>query len=145
MVKKDLIATMQGGRLIQKVTSVTLVNNVTLNENVSVPAGKMWKLLSVKMMNPDDVARDFYIFKYLEVARTNLIKKLAQGVAIAANAAFYWPNARTNAATTDRQPLWHDEFLAEFNTLNFNWSAGGASAGGTDADGLVLEYLEYDM
>lgn len=143
MVNLEIIPTMLGGRLVQKVVSITLANNTGLLEHTNVPANKRWLLLGIKVNNPDDVARYVVIFKYKEAARTNLIRMLAINTALGANAELCWPN--TDADITIGSPANHTEIFVGGNVLTVNWVAGGASAGGTDADGLVIEYIEYDM
>lgn len=142
MVRKDLIAMMLGGRLIQKVVSITLVNNVTLNEHVDVPAGKQWLLLAVKAVNGDDVDRAIDITIYKEVAATNLLRRLIYAGTVTPNAHLQWPSYSTNVGITSMSAL---VLLKGGNRIRATFVAGGASTGATDADGLVLEYIEYDM
>lgn len=142
-MKETVVAeTFPAGRLQQGVTEVVLVNNVTKTIDTTVPAGKKWVLLGIKVTNPDDVQRSVNLFKYKEAAKTNLIKYYGSEAFNAAELVFY-PSAVPTATgwITTWIPL---EVLVAGNTISIVWSAGGASAGGTDADGLVIEYLELD-
>jgi len=130
-------------KMVQSVTSVTLVNNVTKTIDVVVPDNKKWILLSFKVTNPDDVARTITAVLYKEAAKTNYIKRLMSEAAVGATAIRQWPK-ETNSSTVQRVPTLPAEIVTEENTLNVVWATGGASAGGTDADGLVVTYLEID-
>lgn len=145
MVKEDIIHTMLGGRLIQEVTSVTLANNTAYNVYNAVPAGKRRILLSFRVMNPDNVARAVTVSKFKEVARTNEIKRVVYVAALGASGGILqWPlgaNTQSEARESNR-PF---ELYNENNVLAIQYAAGGASAGGTDADGIVIEWLEFDM
>lgn len=129
------------GKLVQPITSVTLVNNTEKIIDKTVPSHKRWLLLSVKMVNCDNVARTLSIQKWKEAAITNHIKTLTTA-ATAAAARLQYPNSSNNL--WDYSPLPQLEILSAGNTLRFIWGAGGVSAGATDADGLVIEYLEVE-
>lgn len=140
----QFVWTFPGGKLHQEVTSITLVNATTLTEDVVVPAGKMWILLNIKMVNCDDVNRALYVEKYLEAAATNLIKRLISK-ASAAGDRVNWPSvisATEYSMPTQGGNPW--ELCAAGNLLRCVYETGGASTGATDADGLVIEYLEID-
>lgn len=130
------------GKKVTSVTSITLANNTAKTVDKAPGIGKKWLLLGFKFTNPDDVARDVNVIKYKEAAKTNQIKVLFSESGIAASAYRQWPEAASNNLIQKRPP-W-PEILNEAETLEFAWAAGGASAGGTDADGLVVEYIEVD-
>jgi len=130
-------------RLVQAVTSITLVNNTSKTEDVTVPAGKRWRLLGIKITNPDDVQRAISITKYKEAAKTNIIRTLVSYATLGAGGEANWPNSRTALINTNE--LFHEEILDAGNIISVTWVTGGASTGGTDADGLVVEYLEVDV
>mgnify|MGYP005807211317 CR=1 FL=1 len=137
-----LALTFPGGKFVQDITSVTLVNATTLNIAKTVPAGKRWLLISIKALNPDNVDRVVTFSIYYEVALTNLLRTLNTESLTAAGAeALQWPAVGT-APTHTTSPEWCLVLMAPGNTLNIQWLTGGASAGATDADGLILEYLE---
>lgn len=136
--------TFPGGKLKQEVTEVILVNNVTKTIDVLVPAGKIWILLGVKLLNPDDVDRTVNIYKYKEAAKTNLIATLFTAAITAVTELGHWPFVGAAGNTMRSFPTNPAEMLASGNVLSIVWTTGGASAGGTDADGLVVEYLEID-
>lgn len=138
----QFVWTFPGGKLKQPVTSLTLVNNTEKVEDIAVPTGKIWVLLSVKARNPDDVTRDISVRTYKEAAKTNQISILTTQTVVPASVV-QWPN--TDPSSLYRQiPSVPAELLAAGNVLEITWAAGGASAGGTDADGLVIAYLEID-
>lgn len=130
-----------GGKKKIDVTSLTLVNNTDKNVKVTVPAGKRWLLINIKITNPDNVIRIGQIAHYKETALTNAVKSLLYK-SMAANEVLNFPSYSTDTGVTTQNQLL---ILDEGETLSFNWYAGGASAGGTDADGIVVEYLEIDL
>lgn len=131
--------TFPAGQIHQEVTSLTLVNNTSKTVDVAVPAGKVWMLLGVKITNPDDVNRDCSISLYKEAAKTNLLRILAADT-LAAGATLTYPNSVTGEKS--EQNLYSPHPLAAGNILSLLWTTGGASTGGTDADGIMLEYQE---
>lgn len=134
------------GELHYRVTPVTLANNTTLAVNVTVPPDKRWKLLTMKATNVDNVARSMVLSIYTEPALTNLVMILAYFGGVGASGRLQWPNVLTKADTFyDIYSGWGDVYLEAGHTLNMVWTAGGASAGGTAADGYVLGYLEWDI
>lgn len=135
--------TFQGGKKVVNVTSVTVVNNTLKSVLKTVPVGKRWMLLSIKVVNPDDVNRSITVRHWLEVAATNLIKILVYNAAIGTGAALQYPINIEGTYIYKFIPSL--EILDAGETLGAVWGAGGASAGGTTADGLVIEYMEMDM
>lgn len=135
-------AVFPGGRLQQKVISVTLVNNTLKTVDTVVDQNQRWILLNVKVVNCDDVQRTVTVRKFKEVAKTNLIAVLATG-AIPTVTMLNWPNTITGSLYTNSHPQL--VILETANVISVEWAAGGASGGGTDADGLVIEYLEIDL
>jgi len=132
----------QGGKKNIAVTSVTLVNNTALVTDVTVGTGKRWLLISVKITNPDSVTRNCYIIHYKESAKTNLVTRLADATNLASGATFHVPSFQsTTSQTSAKMPF----IMDAGETLSILWEAGGASAGGVDADGLVVEYMEIDL
>jgi len=136
--------TFPGGKLKQEVTSVVLVNTTIKIVDVTVPAGKMWMLLKIKVANGDDVNRDIYIHIYKEAGKTNLLDMLIDTRQAAAGGGYVvWPNNYAGVAWTEghgsERPI-----LVAGNTIQITWSDPGASTGATDADGLVICYLEID-
>lgn len=144
-MKPVLAWTFPGGKLKQEVTSVVLVNNTLKVIDTTVPAGKQWKLIGVKALNIDDVDRTVTINVYKEAGKTNLLRELNKG-ALGANAGehLHWPSEGVSTGEADHTSQWADIPLVPGNTINVQWAAGGASTGATDADGLVIEYLEID-
>jgi len=136
--------TFPGGRKVADVTSVTLANNTALTVNKTVGTGKRWLLLSIRLTNPDNVARNCSIIHYKEAALTNVLDYLGYIAGLAAATAYQVPNTTTGTSTrSDGRTL--PKVLDAGETVSVNWAAGGVSAGGTDADGLVVEYLELDV
>jgi len=139
--------TFPGGKPKQEVTEVVLVNNVQKIIDITVPTGKIWILLRTKIVNCDDVGRNITVSKYKEAGKTNLIASFIRGIAVGASAVVYIPNPYVQATIASAIPdtiLQNPEIFVAGNTLSITWAAGGASTGATDADGLVIEYLEID-
>lgn len=133
-----------GGELKQEVTSVTLVNNTVKTVDVPVPAGKKWVLKSIKTSNPDDVARGITWYKYKEAGKTNLIYTMFVQAALGAAGVRVINSTMVRTTNNDYGYIPDEDVWVAGNTLSIVWAAGGASAGGTDADGLIIEYLEID-
>jgi hypothetical protein len=136
-----LALTFPGGNFQQAVTSITLVNNTAKTEDVTVPAGKRWVLQSIKVTNPDNVTRTIQGVLYKEAGKTNHIAQILKVTNLAASGRHQAPHDSPAQALD----TFHDvrgRILAAGNTISIIWATGGASAGGTDADGLVIEYLE---
>lgn len=134
-----------GGRVRQEATSVVLVNNTLKVIDTAVPDGKRWVVLSIKAMNPDNVDRTVSIRLYKEALKTNEIALLlSQSLSAAGAERGMWPNTIATHAARSIAAI-PGEVLVAGNTINIQWAAGGASAGATDADGLVIEYLETDQ
>ena len=132
-------------RLKQEVTSVTLVNNTQKTVDVTVPQGERWLLLWWNVTNPDDVVRNMTVSLYKELAKTNVLAKLLYkaNVAAASVERFGMPHYKPTVAAENLTD--YPILLAAGNTISFVWSAGGASAGGTDADGLIYCYLKVEI
>lgn len=130
--------TFPAGKKETEIQSLTLVNNTAKTVDITVPTAQKWLLLHVKITNPDNVARSCTIDRYLEAAKTHYIERLTIGN-VGAGAWLQYPN-NTSGALTDNQ-AYYPIILNAAETLELGWGAGGASAGGTDADGIVVEYL----
>lgn len=137
----SFVFTHPAGKLKQDVTSVTLVNNTAKTVVATVPDRKRWILLSVKAVNADDVTRTITINVYKEAAKTNLLRCLAYA-ACPTVTSLVWPNPYSASVEWSKTMWWCDVILAEGNTIEVIWGAGGASTGSVDADGLVIECLE---
>lgn len=133
-----------GGALKQDVTSVTLVNNTQKVVDITCPANKRRLILNIKAVNCDDVARNIQIWKFKEAACTNLISLLLSVAAVAAADFVNYPNTTTGSSYVNSAGN-VPQLLEAGNTIRIIWAAGGASTGATDADGLVVEYLEVDV
>lgn len=130
----------KGYRKKTDVTSITLVNNTAKEELVTVGAGLIWILLGIKAHNIDDVNRVVSIEIYNEAAKTSLLEVLDSETVTATTGRLQWPNSTINV--TIESNLFHPVILTAGQTIRVNWATGGASAGGVDADGLVVQYLE---
>jgi hypothetical protein len=128
------------GTVENRVTSLTLVNNTAKEVLFTVPAGERWMLISAKYTNPDDVNRAVTLELHKEAAKTNYIKKYQSGTVNAGAIQQYPSGALAN--TTQNQSAIPYELLGAGNTLRLYFAAGGASAGGTDADGIVITVLK---
>jgi len=136
-MKKTFAETFPSGEVRADVYSLTLANNTAKTNNYTVPDDTLWVLQSVRMTNPDDVQRTINMRLYKTSAKTSEIGLLSS-VAAAAGAAIMYPNTGSGSATflVPRENL----VLFAGNTLEITWAAGGASSGGTDADGVVIFY-----
>lgn len=130
------------GRLVQSVTQVVLVNNTAKTLDLTVPTGKRWKVILMKMTNGDNVNRNLQMNLYLEAAKTHFMARIVWDAAVASGNHTHWPK---NIAEDDKVNAYFDLIMDAGNTLSFVWEAGGASAGATDDDGLIVNYLEADM
>jgi len=128
-----------GGRLQREIQDVTVTNNTTKTIYVTVPAGKLWLLLGVRMVNPDDVARALSL--QVRDSDDNLICVLATKNT-SSNQALQWPNT-ASSDNEKRNPTF--QLLKGGDKLRCNWPAGGASSGGTASPGLIVEYLELEQ
>lgn len=135
------IFTFPGGKHEQSITSLTLGNNTQKTVDTTVPAGERWLVLSIKVTNPDNVNRAVSIDIYKEAALTNFMRNLAYQADVAPNQRLQWPNFATEP-WHNIQSVWSLVILETGNTISMKWMAGGASAGGTDADGIVIDYLK---
>ena len=143
LVRSVIAWTFPAGKLWQDVTSVTLVNNTAKTVDIVSKNHKRILILNIKATNPDNVARDITLTKYKETAKTNIIKTLYT-VSRNAGATLNWPNSIAAEIGTD--PRMASPCILEYtNKIAVVWGAGGVSAGGVDADGLVVEYLELDV
>lgn len=129
-------------RLVQLVTSITLVNNTGKTQDTTTPAGKRWLILSIKAFNIDDVARNIKIVKWLEAGKTNILQQIAFHADVAQNHQLSWPINQVDVE--EYTESFYTLIMDAGNTLTVTWPTGGASTGGVDADGLVIEYLEID-
>jgi len=127
------------GQIHKEVTSLTLVNATAKTLDTTVPAGKVWKLESIKAINCDDVDRSITIRIFKEAGKTNELKLLYALTTVTLQRV-QWPNNDDLAALDSN--IAHEILLEAGNTINVVWGSGGASTGATDADGLVVEYQE---
>jgi len=143
-LKNTLANTFPAGYITESVTSVTLANNTAKTQDVTVPDDTVWAVQSMQMGNPDNVARACYIKIYKTSSKTIKLLDLVSHGAVAAGSALIYPNLDTgsyNKACNLGYPL----VLKAGYTIEFTWAAGGASAGGTDADGQVIMYRSKSL
>lgn len=131
------------GEVVVDVTSVTLANNTAKQNLITVPANTIWVLQSLKVTNPDDVNRVITIILYKEAALTNIIASFASET-VATTARLQLPHNAPGANIEAFQDI-RGMVLGPGATIWINWAAGGASAGGTDADGQVIFYRRLTM
>lgn len=140
-MKNVLALTFPAGAKKIAVTSITLVNATSKTQDVTVPSGKRWILLGIEITNPDSVNRAVTINHYKEAAKTNFVEFMGYLAALGSLGRYHIPNTITG--TSD---VTHGRRLPKpmdpGETIEIIWSSGGASAGGTNAAGLVVEYLE---
>jgi hypothetical protein len=140
---KIFAETFPSGSIKTSVTSVTVVNNTTKTVDISVPTDTVWAIQSIKVVNPDDVARTVGINLYNEVAKTNQIALLTAASVGAGGLIHYPSNAAVENSELTRTgyPL----VLGPGMTINIVLAAGGASSGGTTADGIVILYRQLSL
>lgn len=133
--------------IVVGIVSVTVVNNTTYTRDITVPAGQRWRLLWSTLRNPDDVTRNAQINLFLEAAKTNHIAFLAYYNALDAASiqALHVPANKFSTEASDivYRFLGLTAYPIELEagwTLEYQLEAGGASAGGTDADGIIYVY-----
>jgi len=139
--------TRHAGQKKNNITSVTLVNNTLKTIDVTVPSGKQWLLLSIRVVNSDDVTRAISVLRYQEAGKTNLLDSIVVED-VGAGGFQQMPNRVTgNAATIGRysRGAHMPTVMDGGETISVIWAAGGASTGATDADGLVIEILEVAL
>lgn len=121
------------GNFKKNKTSVTLVNNTLKNQDITVPAGKVWTVLRGQIYNGDDVARNCNVICY-DSTPTEMAT-LHTDAALAATTRIQFPRLNQNAAEDPmKQPL----VLEAGDYVRFQFKAGGASSGGT---GLIMLHV----
>lgn len=115
-------------------TSVVLVNNTTKTEDITVPAGEEWTVLSGRTHNNDNVARNCSVICYDSAAVET--STLHTDAALGAGANIQFPRANYAAA---ENPLHAPLVLEATDYVRFTFTAGGASAGGTSV--IMLHVL----
>lgn len=140
-MKNVFARTFRGGQLTVEQQSLTLVNNTAKDLTFTCPDDTNIEVHLIKATNPDDVARVVTITLWSESAKTN---KIAAIIAASLNAGqeIYAPNT-TNAST--QCPCCFPLPMKAGHTININWAAGGASTGGTDADGFIILYRKLPL
>lgn len=141
-MKKVFAETFESGSIEADPVSITLVNNTQKTQDFSVATDCIYELIAIKATNPDDVARVVTIELFKEVAKTNHIATLGSG-SVNAGSRLSWPGNSVSAAQNWLQP--RPCLLGPNWTIRVTWAAGGASAGGTDADGLVVWYRKLSL
>lgn len=141
-MKTVFAQTFPSGSIKTKVQSVTLVNNTAKTQDISVPTDTEWCIESIKMANGDNVDRNGTILLYQTSSKTNLIAYILFAT-ITAGAQIMIPNNDDlGSAMANNKQQW---ILGAGETLSFIWAAGGASAGATDADAIVIKYRELPL
>lgn len=138
--------TFLAGRFTDNLTSVALVNNTEKVIDVTVPAGKRWFLMFVRMVNADDVARTIIAIIYKEAAKTNILLPLFTKSGLGAAGVIVYPSSMPTSAGAYMAGACAPPgiILEAGHTISFTWATGGASTGATDADGLCVAVLEVD-
>lgn len=140
---KVFAETFPSGQVLADVTALTLVNNTSKTVDVLVPTDCLWVLEQIKITNPDNVNRAVTVRLYKEAAKTNLIAGLG-AVTLATTVTLLLPN-NTPAADTTVDSNIRGRVLGGGFTIELGWATGGASAGGTDADGIVVMYRKLSL
>lgn len=121
---------MAQGDLKHNLTAVTLVNNTTKLQDMTVPTGRRWKVFFGGIYNGDDVARNLKVAVRESGGVAEIIPLLAT-VSTGASTNRYFPKAfgasDQVALGAGAYPFW----LEAGDVIRFTFTAGGASAGGT--------------
>jgi len=118
--------------LYQTRATTTLSDNTTKNIDFTVPEGKIWIVHYVRMNNGDDVSRNLQVQildssgALLHVAQSRTV-----GAGSSSEMLFYETDAYTG------RPL----LIKGGNKLRLQWSAGGASSGGSSYYALTYEEI----
>jgi hypothetical protein len=140
---KVFAETYPSGSIKATPTSVTLVNNTAKTVLITVPSDTVWVIQSIRVTNPDNVTRDTYLRLWKEVGMTTKIANLYYA-ALNTVTDFMYPNPNAVGNTYMEQPA-ENLVLGPGMTLEIYYAAGGASAGGTDAYGIVVFYRELSL
>lgn len=136
-----LALTHPGGKVVRNIKSITLVNNTAKTEDITVPAGKRWVILSGKICNPDNVARAVSVTHY--DSSLNILERIVNARSLAANGEIAFPSEGLSALSENNMetPI----IAVATDVIRFYYATGGASAGGTDAQAVHLSVLELPM
>jgi len=134
-MKKVFAETYPSGYIVTSVNAVTVVNNTGKTEKFTVPDDTVWVVDSIRAVNPDDVARDIYIRWWKESALTNKISNLSYGGA-GAGGDIVFPSVSSIGVAYNENPT--PIVMGAGETIEVYFSAGGASTGGTLANGVVI-------
>lgn len=129
----------KAGRIIDNANTTTLVNNTTKEVTITVPAGKRWTFMLGGVENVDNVPRVTQV--YVLTSSDVLIGQLFYAN-LGATERGYFPSMIV-ANNEHRQCRPSLLILKAGQKINFRWSAGGASAGGTTE--YCFEVLEQDV
>lgn len=140
-MKKVMSNTFPAGEVKVSTTSITVTNNTAKTQDITVPADEKWVIETIKTVNPDDVARVIGGNLYLTSSKSILITALFSQSANA-NVRVQYPSLTVSTIYNWMIP---ELVLGPGMTLSFTWAAGGASSGGTDADGLVIMYRKLNI
>lgn len=142
-MKNVFAQTFPSGQPTTSVTSITLVNATAKTQDITVPTDTLWLVQMIKAVNADDVNRVITIEVFNEAAKTSRIGTLA--VADTATGVFLqWPNNEAAQVARTVNPG-YPMLLGPGMTISVTWASGGASTGGTDADGLVIWYRKLPL
>ena len=130
------------GLKLNNITSVVLVNATTKTIDLTPAAGKRWWLIASRMVNADDVQRSCHVIAYQEAAATNRLYTIIGANALAAAAQQVFPSPAHSASDEVGALAIPNHCIEGAEMLRYTWTTGGASTGGTDADGLSLVVLE---
>lgn len=125
-----------GGKPISNYNTTTLVNNTLATREITVTTGKRWYLYGGWMLNNDNVDRSCYI-NIIDASSNVIIKLVAPTTLAATTGTMAFPN------TVADENSYAGAFPIPLKNgwkIQFVWSAGGASAGGTaKSAALVME------
>lgn len=131
--------TFPSGSVESSIQTVTLVNNTAKTLTYTVTDDTMVVIQTISVTNPDDVARTVTITLWNESAKTNRLAILEQD-SVGASGIMHYPNLETagGGSTGFIRNAGFPLLLKAGMTIEVVWAAGGASSGGTDADGFAI-------
>jgi hypothetical protein len=130
------IYTMPGGLRSFNYQEITLVNNTAKTTVITVGLDEIWMIYGGYMVNGDSVARDMSVTLY-DNNNKSIAKFLNYATAGAGTKSYFPVAPATPGILWTAFPI----FAMQDYHIDYVWSAGGASAGGTAA--IVLAVVRY--
>lgn len=141
-MKKVFAETFPMGYIAHQVESVALVNNTEKTIEYTCPDDTVIEIISIYATNPDDVARDVGMTLFTDSGLGTVAAQLMYASGVPASSWVTFPNNDDQSFTYRNHKVL---LIRSGETIQIRWKAGGASSGGTDADGLVIRYRKLSL